>query len=508
MTRHVIAPDDHPGGERQGGARYGSGETVTIRAGVTWVSDGVTLQGVPSGPRGFLGDLDIDVYGVVVGRYAALDLASAVAEVQDSEIRVGTPGVVAGRDNAIVLLGGAKDEIVNRGEILATQAAIRAGGDGLVIENHGLVATFGDYHTPAPRYHAISITHGDARIVNEGEIYGFDGGLASWNQAAIKVALGARLELSNGREGLIGWEYGSTAVMGGGSGDVIDNAGTIWGGIDLRGGDDVIRITGKVYGPIDLGEGDDRIVATREGSASMRIEGGSGDDVYEILPDLDTDIVEARGGGRDTVITHGSYVAHAQIETIIMAAAAAGDRLMIAGNELDNLIKGNRKRDILHGEGGDDLVKGRRGDDVLGGGAGEDRLLGGSGSDALFGDGGSDVLKGGRDADRLVGGAGGDRLVGGGGADSFVWRSAKDAGTGRGERDVVADFRPGRDALDLRDLDLSFRAGSFSGEAAEIRVSEKRGDSLLRIDADGDGGSDMTVVLRGVTDLGEGDLML
>ena len=506
MTKHVIAPGAYVGGEKRGGERYGSGDTVTVRDGVMWIGDEVALQGMASGGR--LRDLDVKVFGVVVGRSAGLDLGSQVDEVRGSEIVVGAPGAVAGLEEGIVLRGGTGNEIVNRGEILATQAAIRAGGDDLVIRNDGLIATFGDYYEEAPLYHAISITHGDARIVNGGEIYGFDGGLKPWDQAAIKAAKGARLDLRNEAEGVIGYDYGSTAIMGGESGDAIVNDGIVWGAIDTRGGDDLVRIEGQVFGRIDLGEGDDRLVATGEGTALTTIAGGSGDDIYEIFPDLNTEIVELRGGGRDTVIAHDSYVAHANVERIVLASEASGERLMAAGNGLDNVVEGGRGRDILDGMAGNDLVKGRSGDDVLVGGVGRDRLFGGSGADDLFGGSGSDTLKGGRGDDRLMGGAGGDRLGGGGGADTFVWTSTDDAGTGRGERDVVLRFRPGRDELDFRDLDLSFRDGRFSGDGAEIRVTEKKGHSFLRIDADGDGDSDMTIILRGVTGLGEDDLML
>ena len=76
------------------------------------------------------------------------------------------------------------------------------------------------------------------------------------------------------------------------------------------------------------------------------------------------------------------------------------------------------------------------------GGQGEDVLQGGAGSDTLFGDAGSDVLLGGAGNDLLSGGAGDDVLVGGAGNDVFLFN-------GGGGNDVVLDFTPGEDILQI-----------------------------------------------------------
>ena len=102
---------------------------------------------------------------MVLGIHAALDLEAAVATVQDSDVEVGPTGVAGGVHRAIVLRGGDDDRIVDRGEIAATPSAIRAGGDDLRIENHGLIATYGDWYCDAPRYHAISY---DLRLISSG----------------------------------------------------------------------------------------------------------------------------------------------------------------------------------------------------------------------------------------------------------------------------------------------------------------------------------------------------
>ena len=47
MARYVIAPGDYEGGEKLGTARYGSGDTVVVREGVTWFGEGLALRGMP-----------------------------------------------------------------------------------------------------------------------------------------------------------------------------------------------------------------------------------------------------------------------------------------------------------------------------------------------------------------------------------------------------------------------------------------------------------------------------
>ena len=525
MTKYTIRPADYPDAIRDGRGVYGSGDEVVLRNGVQWFGDEMAFLGAAAG-GGPLRDLDLDVYGVIVASKVAVNLFSLVSEVEDVDIYVGTPGIVVGFEHGIVLKSGEDNEIVNRGAIFGGQTGIAAGGD-LRIENHGLVGVDLFEGFEATRYHAISITSGHARIVNEGAIVGVDAGFESRNQAAIKASAGATFELSNRKDGVIAADWyddvTNLAVLGSRGGDIVRNYGEIVGGVDLGGGADVVRNRGTIDGTVDLGSGDDKVVGSgridgrvvlgsgddvydgRGGAKAQGVDGGSGDDTFIVDSVFGLDIQEDRRGGFDTVRTSGDYERVAFVERVILTGEKAIDAM---GGAQAEVFRGNVRGNVIEGRGGDDAISGGRGRDVLSGGGGHDVLKGDRGDDVLEGDNGRDVLKGGRGSDTLVGGKGADKLTGGIGADAFVWRHASDSGTQRGERDVVRDFEVGRDVLVLEELDLRWQEDGFTGRHAEVVAIEKGGDTILKIDSDDDRSSDMRIVLRGVTGLGEDDLLL
>jgi Ca2+-binding RTX toxin-like protein len=103
--------------------------------------------------------------------------------------------------------------------------------------------------------------------------------------------------------------------------------------------------------------------------------------------------------------------------------------------------------------------------DVLEGGAGADTLAGGTEADSLLGGTEADWLYGGAGNDTLAGGAGNDVLFGEAGADLFIIGGNEDI-------DVIADFEPGIDRIQL----LAPVHGSFaammaaSGQAPSVDV--------------------------------------
>ncbi|MCF3640518.1 M10 family metallopeptidase C-terminal domain-containing protein [Rhizobium sp. TRM95111] len=175
---------------------------------------------------------------------------------------------------------------------------------------------------------------------------------------------------------------------------------------------------------------------------------------------------------------------------------------------------------------GDGTSAGSKADDadLLIGAAQANRLLGGKGADALIGLGGADILKGSTGQDWLQGGIGADRLAGGGGADRFVFRSAAEIGGTATGGDVILDFVPGRDVIDLSPIDanrsltghrflwLDDEGAAFSGEAGELRWYHDAagGRSVTRVegDLDGDGQADFSLQLQGRLVLTADDFLL
>jgi hypothetical protein len=135
-----------------------------------------------------------------------------------------------------------------------------------------------------------------------------------------------------------------------------------------------------------------------------------------------------------------------------LIVADAGDDTVSAGHEADT-VWGGAGNDSINGYGEPiagsppgnemlrradqpDLLIGGSGNDTINGGGGNDTILGGSGGDVVYGDVGVDLLSGGADANRFIFSLQGSipRL---------------DTGAGEGNRDIITDFRPGSDKLDL-----------------------------------------------------------
>ena len=136
--------------------------------------------------------------------------------------------------------------------------------------------------------------------------------------------------------------------------------------------------------------------------------------------------------------------------------------------------------------------------------------LGGSGADVITGGDGYDALSGGSGGDTLEGGGQADTLTGGSGADVFVFTAVSDSAIGAGE-DVITDFETGIDLLDLQALASGMTlqiGGGLTGTGPSVRTAESGGDTMVFVDTDGDGGSDLRVTLQGTTGVTAGDFIL
>ena len=95
---------------------------------------------------------------------------------------------------------------------------------------------------------------------------------------------------------------------------------------------------------------------------------------------------------------------------------------------------------------------------------------------------GRDVVVGTTGDDVIVGGAGPDQLTGGAGRNVFVYQSMRDLG------DVITDFVPGKDRIDLAALLASIGAGGNAYGFGVVKLVAAGTSTLLQIDIDGTAG--------------------
>lgn len=192
----------------------------------------------------------------------------------------------------------------------------------------------------------------------------------------------------------------------------------------------------------------------------------------------------------------------------IFVNVAANQRLTLTEQRIDGydrVYDGSAGADTMNGTAWNDFMMGRKGKDTLGGGGGDDALNGHFGDNSLFGGAGDDLL---------VGGEGTDRMSGDAGADVFRFLLVSDSRPGA-LRDVIRDFQPGTDVIDLAAIDADTRAAgdqafvfiadaAFSGVAGQLRYAGQ----LLEADVNGDGVADFQVQLSGVAAVTNGDFLL
>ncbi|WP_336490947.1 M10 family metallopeptidase [Methylobacterium nigriterrae] len=128
------------------------------------------------------------------------------------------------------------------------------------------------------------------------------------------------------------------------------------------------------------------------------------------------------------------------------------------------------------------------------GGAYADTINGNEAANTLTGNAGNDTLNGYGGQDRIVGGLGADVMTGGASADTFVFTQAAESTPGSKTHDVITDFSPGVDQIDLTGLGVHTWIGSaqFDHGAGEVRYAA----GLLQADLNGDGKADFEVALQ------------
>src|SRR6185312_1228018 len=197
-----------------------------------------------------------------------------------------------------------------------------------------------------------------------------------------------------------------------------------------------------------VGNGGNNVIDGGAGADSMT--GGAGDDTYYV-DDAGDKVVEAAGGGTDTVISSVSLTLGANVENLVLAAGAGsisgtGNSLAntLTGNAGDNTLDGGAGIDTLIGNGGNDTFVVDNVGDLVTGGAGLDTVLSkvsysiaanpeienltltGTGNINATGNGSNNVLVGNTGNNSLDGGAGADIMQGGAGNDTYYVDNAGD----------------------------------------------------------------------------------
>ncbi|KNG92231.1 calcium-binding protein [Pseudaestuariivita atlantica] len=368
------------------------------------------------------------------------------------------------------------------------------------------------------------------------------------------------VEISLGRNDTIDGGAGDDSLDGGAGRDVV------LGGT----GNDTIVAAGS--DDVDAGADDDLILADRTMDGS--VDGGADSDTLRLLASADGVAVDLAAG------TFGAGGTVAGIE--VVEALGTGDDTL-TGDDGANRLLADGGADLLQGGAGIDTLQGGDGDDTLDGGAGADVLEGGDGYDVasyesatrsvrvdlqnpaisfgdavgdtfvdieefqtgggidqLRGDGSENIFRTGGVSDRLYGRAGDDMLFGEAGADAFygglgadtmtagddagrrdrfIYFNAAESDVGAGNRDVITDYVPGEDRIELSRIDADITQGfkqrfdfigdaAFSNTAGELRFEQQGGITLVQADRDGDGIADFEIELTGTLTLTTDDFLI
>lgn len=282
-----------------------------------------------------------------------------------------------------------------------------------------------------------------------------------------------------------------------------------------------LQLSGNEFANLIYGNAGNNLIDG--GGGADTLYGLAGDDTY-IVRNAEVSIVEAAGGGYDTVRTLVSYTLgrDAQVEALTAFDATSTVGLRLTGNTFANMISGTAGNDSLSGILGADTLYGLRGNDSYlvqdvravvfeGQGEGNDTvyttvgysLAAGSEVEVLTaydratvnaldlaGNEFANTIYGNAGANRIDGGSGADVLYGLGGADTFVFSTPPTPGN----VDRIADFTSGIDRIELAgDIFTDIAAGSgwfvagTQAQDADDRILYDQASGALFYDADGSG---------------------
>lgn len=483
------------------------GEPQTVRIAVTLTPPGVTLTG-SDGDDDLVGGFGPDILTGLAGRDRLFGGNGAVNQLQggadDDEYYVTAAGD---------LVVEAENEGVDTVRTTLSQFALPSAVERLIFEGSGAFVGIGNAGD-----NLIRGAGGDDRLAGLAGNDHLDGGdgldLADYSTApgAVSINLRSGVALADGAGGtdtLVSIE----AVAVSGSGAVVigsDGGNLLLGG---RGRDVLIGLNG------------DDVLVGGPGSANQ-MQGGKGDDVYEVSATGDT-LVELPGEGTDKVqTTLNIYSLTKEIEQLAFVGNGSFHGF---GNELDNSLTGGSADDLLDGRGGNNMLDGGPGFDVAdyrgapsavevnlsagradrNGYGGSDRLIGiegvqgPKGGSLLIGDVGANALYGGIGRDVLISLEGDDilsggsdaanELYGGAGDDTYIVRAAGDTIVERaGEGvDLVQTTLQEQVLADHVENVVFVGSGSFAGRGNGLDNQLRGGSGADRLS--GSGGRDQLI---------------
>jgi Ca2+-binding RTX toxin-like protein len=281
-----------------------------------------------------------------------------------------------------------------------------------------------------------------------------------------------------------------------------------------------VNLTGNSEANEMWGNDGANVIDGRDGADLMF--GYGGNDVF-IVNHVGDIVIEAVGGGLDTIFTSVGMTINDNIERVGVNGFTTTYAINLTGNSVANEMWGNDGVNILDGAGGADIMNGFGGNDVYfvdnvgdvineTGTGGYDTIFtsvsytigddierlavnGASTTTALslIGNSKPNEISGNNGGNLIAGQGGSDILIGNGGNDLFVFTSSIYGGS----IDQIVDFQVGADRIGLDDSEFAgltlgvLPAGAFySGSAAhdsDDRIIYNPATGQLFFDADGNG---------------------
>ncbi|REJ48664.1 MAG: hypothetical protein DWQ51_18425 [Microcystis wesenbergii TW10] len=233
------------------------------------------------------------------------------------------------------------------------------------------------------------------------------------------------------------------------------------------------------------------------------LDGGAGNDTLDGGADNDTYLFDT-----DLVLGSDRLIDASGIDTLNFAATTTKTiNLNLGSTAAQTVTAGNLTLTLASATAFENVIGGSLNDTILGNSL-ANSLTGGAGNDTLSGLGGNDTLDGGDGNDTLTGGSGTDTMTDGVGDDIYQFLSVSDS-TPNGTRDVLTDFTPGFDRIDLSVIDanttiagdqaFTFVGTGGIGGGGQVNYFISGSTLIVQAEIEGDGNLtvDMQIQLNG-----------